>query len=164
MWTIYRNINFRFLKLKWKAMKEYQIVLYLLRMLEQNNSGWFFWTHTLLVCAWISSKKFGWFCSEMTRAFFSVCYMHFIIGHCGFHMYFNLFIILSYMIQFENVALRPRNINWQDWKYPSFVIFIGHSQNTRRHSAMLVAVVVENIEWKFPFQSWVSILLCLRNE
>ena len=34
-----------------------------------------------------------------------------------------------------NVAVRPRNINWQDWKYTSFSIFITHSQNMRRHNA-----------------------------
>ena len=32
--------------------------------------------------------------------------------------------------------IRPRNINWQDWKYTLFVVFVGHSQNIRRHSAM----------------------------
>ena len=34
-----------------------------------------------------------------------------------------------------NVAVRPRNINWQDWKYTSFSIFITHSQNMRRSNA-----------------------------
>ena len=45
-------------------------------------------------------------------------------------------------------SIRQRNINWQDWKYASFVIFIGHSQSIRRHNAVgrdkLVAEVVEN--------------------
>ena len=35
-----------------------------------------------------------------------------------------------------DTSVRPRNMNWQDWKYTSFVIFICHSQNIRRHSAM----------------------------
>ena len=30
--------------------------------------------------------------------------------------------------------IKPRNINWQDWKYTSFVVFIRHSQNIRRHN------------------------------
>ena len=30
--------------------------------------------------------------------------------------------------------IRPQNINWQDWKYTSFSIFIRHSQNMRRHN------------------------------
>ena len=57
---------------------------------------------------------------------------------------------------------RPRNINWQDWKYTLFVIFICHNQNIQRHSAMgghkLVADVVENIGLKFRFQSTFSIM------
>ena len=47
---------------------------------------------------------------------------------------------------------RPRNINWHDWKYTSFVVFVGYSQNIRRHNAMcrdeLVADVVESIGLK----------------
>ena len=57
--------------------------------------------------------------------------------------------------------MRPRNINLQDWRYTSFVDFIGYSQNIRRHNAMcrdeLVADVVENIglilNFKVDFQS-----------
>ena len=33
-------------------------------------------------------------------------------------------------------CIRLRNINWQDWKYTSFAIFICHNQNIRRHSAI----------------------------
>ena len=33
------------------------------------------------------------------------------------------------------VAVRPKNINQQDWKYTSFSIFIRHSQNMRRPDA-----------------------------
>ena len=37
---------------------------------------------------------------------------------------------------FDNNKLRPRTINWQDWKYTSFEVFVGYSQNFRRHNAM----------------------------
>ena len=67
------------------------------------------------------------------------------------------------MIHFT--CLRPRNINWQDWKYTSFVVFVGYSQNRQRHNAMCrdepVADVVENIGLKLQFSSWISILLLL---
>ena len=33
------------------------------------------------------------------------------------------------------IDIRPQNINWQDWKYTSFVIFIFYSQNILCHSA-----------------------------
>ena len=53
--------------------------------------------------------------------------------------------------------IRPRNINWQDWKYTSFGVFVSYSQNIRRHNAMcrdeLVADVVKKIELKFQFSS-----------
>ena len=53
--------------------------------------------------------------------------------------------------------IRPRTINWQDWKYTLFVVFVGYSQNIRRHNAMckdeLVADVVENIGLKLQFSS-----------
>ena len=39
------------------------------------------------------------------------------------------------MSTLEN-CLWPRNINWQDWKYTSFVIFICYSQNIQYHNAM----------------------------
>ena len=44
----------------------------------------------------------------------------------------NAFCLMSTL---EN-CLRPRNINWQDWKYTSFVIFICYSQNIQYHNAM----------------------------
>ena len=53
------------------------------------------------------------------------------VKSCGFYYCFQHFI--------ENVGptlIRPRNINWQDWKYTSFVIFICYSQNIQRHSAI----------------------------
>ena len=59
--------------------------------------------------------------------------------------------------------IRPQNINWQDWKYTSFVIFIFYSRNIKHHSAMgrdkLVAEVVENIGLKIPISSRFSIHL-----
>ena len=33
-------------------------------------------------------------------------------------------------------SFRPQNINWQDRKYISFLVFIRHSQNIRRHNTM----------------------------
>ena len=46
----------------------------------------------------------------------------------------------------------------EDWKYTSFVDFVGYSQNIQRHNAMcrdeLVADVVENIGLKLQF--WVD--------
>ena len=46
-------------------------------------------------------------------------------------------------------SIRPRNINWQDWKYTYFEIFVCFSQNIQRHSGMggeyFVADVVENM-------------------
>ena len=61
--------------------------------------------------------------------------------------------------------IRPRNINWEDWKYTSFVVFVGYSQNIRRQNAMcrdkLVADVVENNGLKLRFSSWFSIHLLL---
>ena len=45
--------------------------------------------------------------------------------------------IFKIMIAIElKMQIRPRNINWQDWKYTLFVIFICHSQNIQRHCAM----------------------------
>ena len=29
-----------------------------------------------------------------------------------------------------------RNINWQDWKYTSYVVFVRYSQNIRRQNAI----------------------------
>ena len=50
-------------------------------------------------------------------------------------------------------SIRPRNINWQDWKYTYFEIFVCLGQNIQRHSGMggeyFVADVVENIRLKF---------------
>ena len=61
----------------------------------------------------------------------------------------------------DTCSLRPQNINWQDWKYTSFVIFIRYSQSIRRHNVIcrdkLVADVVENIGLKLQFLSWFSI-------
>ena len=61
--------------------------------------------------------------------------------------------------------LRPQNINLQDWKYTSFVVFVGYSHSIRRHNAMctdeLVADVAKNIGLKFQFSSWFSIHLLL---
>ena len=52
--------------------------------------------------------------------------------------------------------LRPRNINWQDWKNTSFVIFISYSQGTQRHSAVseefrTCCGLVESIGLNFNF-------------
>ena len=61
------------------------------------------------------------------------------------------------------MKIRPRNINWQDWKYTSFVILSCNIQDIRRHSAicedLLVADVIENIGLKFLFQGRFSIHL-----
>ena len=55
--------------------------------------------------------------------------------------------------------LRLRNINLQDWKYTSFVIFIRHSQNIQQHSGMggdwLVADVV--VQSRFSFHLFYAI-------
>ena len=49
-------------------------------------------------------------------------------------------------------------VTTEDWKYTSFVDFVGYSQNIQRHNAMcrdeLVADVVENIGLKLQF--WVD--------
>ena len=55
--------------------------------------------------------------------------------------------------------MRPRNINWQDWKYTSFAIFIRHSQSMQWTNTNLMADVVENIGLKFRFLSLFSIHL-----
>ena len=56
------------------------------------------------------------------------------------------------------MPIRQRNINWQDWKYTVFVVFVRYSQNIRRHNANriyeLVANVVGIIGLKLPFSSW----------
>ena len=81
---------------------------------------------------------------------------------------FEIFLLIySYLFKkgvanhFDNIKLRPRNINWQDWKYTSFVVFVGYSQNIRRHNAMcrdeLVADVIKIIGLKLQFSSWFSI-------
>ena len=65
----------------------------------------------------------------------------------------------------HELIIRQRNINWQDWKHKSFVLFVGYSHNIRRHNAMcrdeLVADVVENIGLKLQCSSWLSIHLLL---
>ena len=57
--------------------------------------------------------------------------------------------------QIGTLYIRLRNIYWQDWRYTSFTVFFGYSQNILRHNAMcrheLVADVVENIGLKFIF-------------
>ena len=54
--------------------------------------------------------------------------------------------------QIGTLYIRLRNIYWQDWRYTSFTVFFGYSQNILRHNAMcrheLVADVVENIGLK----------------
>ena len=56
------------------------------------------------------------------------------------HYYYTMWVlyILTLFARCPEVQrwLRQRNINWQYWKYTSFVIFICYSQNIRRHSAM----------------------------
>ena len=52
--------------------------------------------------------------------------------------------------------LRPRNINWQDWKNTSFLIFISYIQGTQRHSAVseefrTCCGLVESIGLNFNF-------------
>ena len=65
----------------------------------------------------------------------------------------------------QYIYIRPRNNNWQDWKYTSFVVFVSYSQNIRRHKAMCrdehVVDVVDNIGLKLRFSSWFSIHLLL---
>ena len=62
-------------------------------------------------------------------------------------------------------VIRPRNINWQEWKYTSFVVFVGYSQNIWQHNTMcrdeLVAGIIENIGLTLQFSSWFSIHLLL---
>ena len=58
--------------------------------------------------------------------------------------------------------LRPRNINWQDWKYISFAIFICHSQNIRHHNAIggdynLLRTSTKTLNWKLSFNPLVFI-------
>ena len=40
------------------------------------------------------------------------------------------------ILNFFCVQIRLRNINWQDCKYRSFVVFIGKSQNIGCHNAL----------------------------
>ena len=40
------------------------------------------------------------------------------------------------LVQLHVYKTRPSNINWQDWKYALFVIFICNGQIMRCHSAM----------------------------
>ena len=89
--------------------------------------------------------------SETTRTFFSRTYK-------------------KIALKWENTfgacnQLGLQNINLQDWKYTSFVVFVGYSQSNRRHNAIctdeLVADVAENIGLKFQFSSWFSIHLLL---
>ena len=52
--------------------------------------------------------------------------------------------------------IRPQNINLQDWKYRSSVVFIRHSQKIRRHNVLVnsnfMTDVIANIGLK-QFQS-----------
>ena len=58
---------------------------------------------------------------------------------------------------FQECDLSSQNINWQDWKYTSFVVFVRYGKNIRRHYAIhrdkLVADVVKNIGLKLQFSS-----------
>ena len=58
--------------------------------------------------------------------------------------------------------IRQRKINWQDWRYTSFVVFVRYSQNIRRHNTTcrdkLVADVIkkhwiETQNFQVDFQS-----------
>ena len=46
------------------------------------------------------------------------------------------------------MPIRPRNINWQDWKYTSFVVFARYSQNIRRHNAICI--------WGHRWKHWIE--------
>ena len=53
--------------------------------------------------------------------------------------------------------IRLRNINWQDWKYTSFGVFVGYSQNIRRHNAIcaetnLLRTLSKKLDWNSNFQ------------
>ena len=122
-------------------------LLYLLRMLEPNNSGIFFGQQIASMRMNIV-KKFGWFCSEM---------------FCLLHALYHWSLRLPYVFQsihninlfdsvWKCVALRPRNINWQDWKYTSFFIFIV-TVKILDVTVQWAAVVVKNIGFIVEFQS-----------
>ena len=50
--------------------------------------------------------------------------------------------------------IRPRNINWQDWKYASFVVFVCYSKNIRRHHATnLLRTSSKTLDWNSTFTS-----------
>ena len=54
--------------------------------------------------------------------------------------------------------IRPRTINWQDWKYTLFVVFVGYSQNIRRRNAMCrdelgtLQTSSKTLDWNSNFQ------------
>ena len=79
---------------------------------------------------------------------------------------FNLFKTMQ--SKFHNklhIHVRPLNINWKDWKYSSFMVFIHHKHQTSQYELseykLYMADVVKNIGLKLQFQSSFSILFNL---
>ena len=60
---------------------------------------------------------------------------------------------------FSDGDIRPRNINWQDWKYTSFSVFIRHSQNNRRHNAKDEYKPHDGRRWKHWIETPISELI-----
>ena len=91
------------------------------------------------------------------------------VGGLDDHLIFRT-VLISWCQTVINVCiLRPQNINWQVWKYTSFVVFVGYSQNIRCHNA-LNAMCRDQLyccgccrkHWlKLQFSSWFSIHLLL---
>ena len=70
-------------------------------------------------------------------------------------------VIMTKRKTFQECNISSQNINCQDWKYTSFVVFVRYGQNIRHHNAIPrdghVADIVKIIGLKLQFSSWFSI-------